>query len=61
MSDNHIWACGGITRSVKAARKAGGFTTKIEVECRTLDEAREAAKAGAEIVMLDVSRGVALM
>ena len=31
----------------------GGFSIKIEVEARSLDEAREAASAGADIVMLD--------
>ena len=35
------------------ARQAGGFSIKIEVECRSLEEAREAAEAGAEIVMMD--------
>lgn len=30
-----------------------GFSSKIEVECRSADEAREAARAGADIVMLD--------
>lgn len=30
-----------------------GFSNKIEVECRSADEAREAARAGADIVMLD--------
>ena len=32
---------------------AAGFTTMIEVEARNLTEAREAALAGAHIVMLD--------
>ena len=36
-----------------AARRVGGFSIKIEVECRSLMEAKEAATAGAEIVMLD--------
>ena len=31
----------------------GGFSTKIEVECRSLEEAREAATAGSDVVMLD--------
>lgn len=30
-----------------------GFSSKIEVECRSTEEAREAAGAGADIVMLD--------
>ena len=31
----------------------GGFSIKIEVECRSVQEAREAATAGCDIVMLD--------
>lgn len=53
LKDNHIWSAGSITTAVKKARKAGGFSVKIEVECRSLAEATEAAEAGAEIVMLD--------
>lgn len=53
LKDNHIWAAGGVPDAVKKARKAGGFSVKIEVECRSIEEAREAAQAGAEIVMLD--------
>uniref|UniRef100_A0AAY4DC96 Quinolinate phosphoribosyl transferase C-terminal domain-containing protein n=1 Tax=Denticeps clupeoides TaxID=299321 RepID=A0AAY4DC96_9TELE len=30
-----------------------GFSTKIEVECRNEAEAKEAAKAGADVIMLD--------
>lgn len=30
-----------------------GFSSKLEVECRSADEAREAARAGADVVMLD--------
>jgi len=53
LKDNHIWASGSITRAVRAAKSAGGFSVKIEVECQSLDEANEAAEAGADIVMLD--------
>jgi nicotinate-nucleotide pyrophosphorylase (carboxylating) len=53
LKDNHIWACGSITNAVKLARKAAGFSQKIEVECQSLEEAIEAAEAGADIVMLD--------
>ncbi|KAL3901400.1 MAG: hypothetical protein SGARI_006079 [Bacillariaceae sp.] len=53
LKDNHIWACGSIEKAVKLARKAAGFSQKIEVECQNLDEALEAAGAGADIVMLD--------
>ena len=54
LKDNHIWAVGGsITKAVQVARKAAGFTCQIEVECQSLEEALEAASAGADIVMLD--------
>ncbi|KAI9684014.1 MAG: hypothetical protein M1822_005841 [Bathelium mastoideum] len=42
-----------ITASIQAARAAGGFSVKIEVECQTLEEAHTAAEAGADVVMLD--------
>jgi nicotinate-nucleotide pyrophosphorylase (carboxylating) len=44
-TDNHIWSTGSITEAVKAAKRVGGFSTKIEVETRTLEEAREAVCA----------------
>ncbi len=53
LKDNHIWSSGSITNAVKLARKAAGFSQKIEVECQSLEEAVEAASAGADIVMLD--------
>ena len=54
LKDNHIVAAGGsITAAVKCARIAAGFSQKIEVECSCLQQAEEAAEAGADIVMLD--------
>ncbi|KAM8773050.1 nicotinate-nucleotide pyrophosphorylase [carboxylating]-like isoform 1-T1 [Acanthopagrus schlegelii] len=53
LKDNHIWASGSITQAVKAARSVCGFSSKIEVECCSAEEGREAAGAGADIVMLD--------
>ena len=53
LKDNHIWASGSITNAVQKARNALGFSSKIEVECRDLKEAFEAADAGCDIVMLD--------
>lgn len=60
LKDNHIWAAGSVGDAVKRARRAGGFSIKIEVECRSIQEAREAAEAGAEIVMLDNFESAAL-
>lgn len=54
LKDNHVVAAGGsITAAVQCARKAAGFSQKIEVECQSLQQADEAAEAGADIVMLD--------
>jgi nicotinate-nucleotide pyrophosphorylase len=53
LTDNHVWSAGSIPDAVKAARSVGGFSIKIEVEARSLEEAREAAGAGSDIVMLD--------
>lgn len=53
LKDNHIWASGGIAAAVRKARSVLGFSSKIEVECRDLTEAFEAAEAGCDIVMLD--------
>uniref|UniRef100_A0A3Q3VZT9 Nicotinate-nucleotide pyrophosphorylase [carboxylating] n=1 Tax=Mola mola TaxID=94237 RepID=A0A3Q3VZT9_MOLML len=53
LKDNHIWASGSITQAVQTARSVCGFSSKIEVECCSAEEAREAAGAGADIVMLD--------
>ncbi|XP_076452553.1 nicotinate-nucleotide pyrophosphorylase [carboxylating]-like [Babylonia areolata] len=53
LKDNHIWTAGSVAQAVKDARVVGGFSTKIEVECRSVEEALEAIKAGSEVVMLD--------
>jgi len=53
LKDNHIWSAGNITLAVKKARKAAGFSIKIEVECQNQKEAEEAIEAGADVVMLD--------
>jgi nicotinate-nucleotide pyrophosphorylase (carboxylating) len=53
LKDNHIWSQGSITKAVERAKKIGGFSIKIEVECRSKQEADEAIEAGADIIMLD--------
>lgn len=53
LKDNHIAATGSITRAVAAAKAAGGFAVKVEVECQTEADADEAIDAGADVVMLD--------
>ncbi|XP_028829426.1 nicotinate-nucleotide pyrophosphorylase [carboxylating]-like [Denticeps clupeoides] len=53
LKDNHVAAVGSITQAVADTHVVCGFSTKIEVECRNEAEAKEAAKAGADVIMLD--------
>lgn len=53
LKDNHIDACGSITKAVSTLREKIGHTVKIEVETRNLDEVKEALSTGCEIIMLD--------
>ena len=53
IKDNHIRAAGGIAAAVARVREEYGTRYRIEVETTSLDEVREAASAGADIIMLD--------
>ncbi len=53
IKDNHIKAAGGVTPAVKAARQMAPHLLKIEVECETLAEVREALEAHADVLLLD--------
>lgn len=53
IKDNHIAACGGITKAVKHIRNNVSHLIKIEVEVSGLDEVKEAVGAGADVIMLD--------
>lgn len=53
IKDNHIKAAGGVARSIRAARTRAPHLLKIEVECETLSEVREALQAGADVILLD--------
>ncbi len=53
LKDNHIGAAGSVTRAVEMAKEYAPFVRKIEVECETLEMVKEAADAGADIIMLD--------
>ncbi|MCY3412945.1 MAG: carboxylating nicotinate-nucleotide diphosphorylase [Candidatus Heimdallarchaeota archaeon] len=53
LKENHISMFPTIDKSIETAKKNASFSTKIEVEVRNNNEAREATKAGADIVMLD--------
>ena len=53
LKDTHIATFKSINEAVKKARKVIPFTTKIEVECENLNQAKEAMEAGADIIMCD--------
>jgi nicotinate-nucleotide pyrophosphorylase (carboxylating) len=53
IKDNHIAACGGIQKAVDHIRTRVSHLVKIEVEVSTLDQVKDALKAGAEVIMLD--------
>jgi nicotinate-nucleotide pyrophosphorylase (carboxylating) len=51
IKDNHIAVAGGVTAAIKACRAHTGL--KVQMECDTLDQAREAIAAGADSLLLD--------
>lgn len=53
IKDNHIKAAGGVAQAVTAARSLAPHLLKVEVECETLDEVREALQADADVILLD--------
>ncbi len=53
IKDNHIKAAGGIRQPSSCARSGIPHTMKIEVETESLEQAKEALDAGADIIMLD--------
>lgn len=53
IKDNHIKIVGGVDKAVTKACQTASFSRKIEVEVTSLEQAYEAAQAGADIIMLD--------
>ena len=53
IKDNHIKIVGSVERAIKESRNVVSFSKKVEVEVASAEEALQAAKAGADIVMLD--------
>jgi nicotinate-nucleotide pyrophosphorylase (carboxylating) len=53
IKDNHIAIAGGIEKAVKKIREEASFSKKIEVEASKVEDVLDAAKAGADIIMLD--------
>lgn len=53
IKDNHIQYAGSITNAVNKIREHLSHTHKIEVECDTIEQVKEAVQAKADIIMLD--------
>jgi nicotinate-nucleotide pyrophosphorylase (carboxylating) len=53
IKDNHITLAGDIKKAVMEARKKVSFSKKIEVEVSKVEDVLTAAKARADIIMLD--------
>ena len=54
LKDNHIALLGGdIKKAVQMVREQNSYTHKIEVECDTIEQVKDAISAKADIIMLD--------
>lgn len=53
IKDNHVAVAGGIDKTISKAKRRASFSKKIEVEVTNAEDALKAAKAGADIVLLD--------
>lgn len=53
IKDNHIAVVGDVRLAVEKAKKLASFALKVEVEVSTVKDAIEAARWGADVVMLD--------
>nr|MDO8111197.1 carboxylating nicotinate-nucleotide diphosphorylase [Candidatus Sigynarchaeota archaeon] len=53
LKDNHLAYFENIETMIQQAKQATSFSKKIEVEVTSVDDALKAARAGADIIMLD--------
>ena len=53
IKDNHIQVAGGVTNAVKTVRANLSHAHKIELECDTIEQVKEALPLGVDIIMLD--------
>lgn len=53
IKDNHIRLAGSITKAVSLLKENISHAHKIEVECDTLEQVKEALDCGVDIIMLD--------
>ncbi len=53
IKDNHIVAAGGVAEAIRRAREQAHHLLRVEIEASTPEQAEEAVRAGADVVMLD--------
>ncbi|GGD31673.1 putative nicotinate-nucleotide pyrophosphorylase [carboxylating] [Malaciobacter pacificus] len=53
LKDTHLRTIKDLGEFIKKARKRISWVTKIEIECETFDQVKEAMKAGGDIIMCD--------
>lgn len=53
VKDNHIKFAGSITNAVKQLKENVSHAHKIEIECDTIEQVKEALECGVDIIMLD--------
>jgi nicotinate-nucleotide pyrophosphorylase (carboxylating) len=53
VKDNHIALCGGVAQAISRARAHASHAVKVEVECDALEQVEEAARCGADVILLD--------
>ena len=53
LKDNHLAAVGGLTEAVERIRAQVGHMIKIEVECESIEQVKEAVICGVDVIMLD--------
>ncbi len=53
LKDTHLKTIKNLEEFIKKARKRISWVTKIEIECETLDQVKEAMCAGGDIIMCD--------
>lgn len=53
IKDNHIKYAGSLTKAVEKLKQHISHAHKIEVECDTIEQVKEAVACGADIIMLD--------
>jgi nicotinate-nucleotide pyrophosphorylase (carboxylating) len=53
IKENHITAAGGIAKALEGARRVAPHSFRVQIECETLEQVREAIGHGASAILLD--------